>query len=229
MVNIYHMRKEKRKQLIRERLNNLDYNVIINQEALDFLEHIERIDHLGGVEAFQLIDLFLCHFDPIKTSHLGRTEEMYIYYQALKKLRDENQKEVKTKQFKEVSSENSRFVRKKKKILNNDERWRMMDSERRKEYNERHPSHMVSTIPHRYLGEIQEDIEKYINELNELRPGIYGDRYYKSGLNLNYKKYDVDHMDNYDDYYKTEHLLKVIRSSTYTLLNTWRKKINYTE
>lgn len=225
------MRKEKRKQLIRERLNNLDYNVIINQEALDFLEHIERIDHLGGVEAFQLIDLFLCHFDPIKTSHLGRTEEMYIYYQALKKLRDENQKEVKRKQFKEITSKDkNQFVRKKKKILNNDERWRVMDNERRREYNERYPGHMVSTTPHKYLGEIQEDIEKNISEINEIRPGTYGDHYYNSELKLDYKKYDVDHMEDYDDYYKTEHFLKIIKTSSHTLLNTWRKKTkNYTK
>lgn len=219
------MRKEKKQQLIKERLNNLDYNVIISQDALDFLEHIEKIDHIGGVEAFKLIDLFLCHFDPIKTSHITITDEMYIYYQALKKLRDENQKEVKTKQFKEITSKDeNQFVRKKKKILTNDERWRVIDSERRKEYNERNPSHRVTTIPHMYMGELQEDIVRCINELNQIRPGTYGDRYYKSGLNLNYKKYDVDHMEDYDDYYKTEYFLKVIRISTYTLLNRWKRK-----
>lgn len=219
------MRKEKKIQLIQERLNELDYNVIINQDALDFLEHIERIDHLGGVEAFRLIDLFLRHFDPIKTSHLNKTDEMYIYYQALKKLREENKKEKKWKKFKEITSKDeNQFIRKKKKILNNDERWKMMDGERRREYNERNPNHSVTTNPHIYLGEIQKDIVRCINELNEIRPGTYGDRYYKSGLNLNYKKYDVDHMEDYDDYYKTEHLLKVIRIATYTLFNRWNRK-----
>lgn len=223
--------RKKKKQLIKERLNNLDYDVKISQEALDFLEHIERIDHLGGVEAFRLIDLFLRHFDPIKTSHISKTDEMYIYYQALKKLRDENQKEVKRKQFKEITSKDeNQFVRKKKKILTNDERWRVIDSERRREYNERYPGHMVSTTPHMYLGEIQEDIEKTISELNEIRPGTYGDHYYNSELKLDYKKYDVDHMEDYDDYYETEYFLKKIRISSSTLLNTWKRKIkNYTK
>ncbi len=94
----------------KNKFNELDYDVIISDECKEFIESVERADGIiNGADAYQVIHYFLCHFVPIfAPNYITPETELLFSYEALKRLKKENEREIKTRCHIEVTSDEIR-------------------------------------------------------------------------------------------------------------------------
>ena len=127
------MARTKQTKSFLDRIDDLDYDTKIREESIDFINRVkDEGGYINGADSYATLHHFLLNFSPLFVpSSVKPYDEILFCFEALLRLKNENEKEEKTEYHIEITSEEIRKekVRKEKKKYNIAARKKTIDLE----------------------------------------------------------------------------------------------------